>query len=169
MEVLPYFKYIAENLKVLGHRDGDVADNAFLRTSGLGEMEELLQKGNCKDLVLVLETGYDGNIIDEANNVLDDRLVVFYILARVNDAGDFTAKDTALALCYSTLKKVIGRMRLDAKLWHENKWEMRGLNLNSMYYYTVGPVGQGWHGVRVSFKDTDIAGIVEDADDWLDL
>lgn len=167
MNIIDYFKYIAIHLKVLKHRDGDEADiKAFMRTSGLGEMDELLQSPNCKDLILVVEDAFDGSYQDPGNNVLDNRIGVFYVLKRVNDAQDFTMKQAALLECQATVKKILARMRLDAERWTENTKLMRGFDMNTVRYYSIGPVASGWHGIHVSFELCEPASIVEDANNW---
>lgn len=164
--IIAYFKYIAQHLKVLKHRDGDEANKSFFRVTGLGEMEEVLQNPNCKDLILVVEDSYDGNFSDNANNVIDERIGVFYIMRRSSDGSDFAALEAARLECMNTIKKILARMRLDAKKWHENTKAMRGFDINTVRYYSVGPIGQGWLGIRASFNLDEPAPIVEDPNDW---
>lgn len=162
-----YFEYVAIHLKALRHRTDAKGNECFFRVSGLSQMEELLQNTNCKDLVLVVEDGYDGGFIDEANNVLDEQICVFYVLHRVNDIGDFDAKEAAMKACKRVKNSILARMRLDAKTWVTNENDLRGFNMNTVRYYSVGPLASGFYGIRVSFTlATQATEIAEDADNW---
>ncbi len=166
MDVIGYFKYMAVHLKVFLHQDDPAGSRSFFRVSGLAGMEELLTNPKCKDHILMIEDQDDGSFVDPGHNVIDERIVSGYILERVKDSTDFDALQTARAKCKSTMIKILSRLNKDGANWHNNSKGLRGFDIYNFRYYSVGPLGQTFHGIRFSFTLDEQCPLVENPSDW---
>lgn len=165
-----YITTAATKLKAIGHSSTN--KRVFL-ISGIASIEEVLK--NITKIVVgnyyvMIEDGTSGRIIDlRSDNQLDRPLYAFYVFVKRANA-DSTGISSAKKNCKSIAMKIIARMRRDMNSERQlsnNSTGLRGFLPESITYYSVGPFGINYYGVRVQFenqeKNTDI---IYSAADW---
>ena len=159
---IPYMKSIAVSLKELQHTDND---KHFHRIQSLPGMEELLSNTN-------FITGYQLLVLDRksgrlddssrSDNLLDRKFNTFYVVKSV-EQGNFDARQTAIEGCETIVRKILSKLFKDK--W-DNTAGLHDLDRSSVTYDTIGPFGQNFFGLMVTFSLLNTAGISYDTDDW---
>lgn len=159
---IPYMKSIAVSLKELQHTDND---KHFHRIQSLPGMEELLSNTN-------FITGYQLLVLDRksgrlddssrSDNLLDRKFNTFYVVKAV-EQGNYEQLHTTLDACETIVRKILSKMFYDKR---NNTNGLYNLNRSSVYYDAIGPFGQNFFGIMVSFSLLNAAGIIYNEDDW---
>lgn len=159
-----YMLDCATRLKDIAHTN---SVHRFFRCSGIAGLEELLnEQTDITGRVLVIHNNEEGSVgdINRSDNFIDSPYCVFYVLERVENYNDFDAEELAKANCKATGFKILARMIREKRLGLNG---LSFLDLTSVPYQNVGPVGLNFHGVMFSFTVTDgNSNLVYNAADW---
>ncbi len=157
-----YFSNIANTLKRIAEGKGE---DHFTSITGIHEMEGFLTKRqSLQGFQLVYVDNVQGKYIDnKSDNIINKRFHTFFVLINAPDST-YASKGGATDQCLAVVDSIISKMRYDRKNYNNM---MERLDVSSIQYNQVGPIGQGWHGVSVAFFILDNPGnIMYDADDW---
>jgi hypothetical protein len=154
--------------------EGDETQKHFFRVSSIANMEELIQNlTGISGYNMVVEDMRLGKFIDNAsNNILDNQSNVFMLLKQVDNV-DAASREQVIKDCRTECMKIWAKMKHDRlndqKGNVQPKTGLRNLDLNSVYYQTVGPLGDNFHGMMYSFNIAPplAAELVYNENDWL--
>lgn len=170
-----YMKIIAEKLKEIQH-DDTATEKKFFRISSVANIDEMIQHfTNSGTPCLMVEDNDMGRYMeaDGSQSYLDNQSYSFCIMKHCEqmDASD---REQIKKDVKAMHKKVISRFKKDKKydLTHpgEVRTGMRNFDLASVFYQTIGPVGDNYYGILVQFSMLEPANadLVYDANDWTD-
>lgn len=161
---IEYMRDCAIRLKDIQHSDNSPR---FFRISGIRQLEELLSSlPDASTPALMVENNTDGRVGDlsQSDNFLDIPYHVFYIIAKAT----FNDHDSIQNAKINTKEigfKILGRMLSDRR----NR--LHGLimvDMKSISYQTVGPIGDHCFGTMFSFNIANLAGLAYDKNEWLE-
>lgn len=158
-----YFKQIAESLKDIANSS---AGNHYTKVTSLRQMEGFLaERQSLTGVQLVYMDVTRGRMIDhKSDNLILQRFHTFFVFAQAPDKI-YDSKGVEVGRCMGIATKIISKMRYD-RMNYLNF--MDRLDINSISIDQVGPIGQGWHGVNVSFMLLDNPGNISyNATDWI--
>ena len=168
-DFITYMQTIATNLKDIQHT---AETPRFHKISSIANLEELLQTTIVTNGIqmLVLDT-HEGGIIDnDAAGLFDDMYYTFYLVQNL-DITDMSERQTTLAALKLSCKKIMSKMFKDMKDDGNKAIDDRiGLNMldrNSIRYLTVGPMGDNYQGIQVTFTLAETFSYAYKAADWL--
>jgi hypothetical protein len=167
-----YMRAIATKLKRIQHVEGDDSQKHFFRVSSLANMEELIQNlTGVSGYALVVEDMRMGRFIDnDSENLLDNQSRVFMLIKQVNNA-DAASRENAIKDCETECMKIFAKMFVDRRNDYKFslKTGLRNLDRNSIYYQTVGPLGDNMHGMMYTFNIMPALNseLVYDENEWL--
>lgn len=165
-----YMLDVAIRLKDVGHTTDRPA---FARIKGITALEEFLMLNNIADTCLLPIdnlTGRFNNDSGDSDNLLDRMFNHFYILKRVNH-GDYDDQQAKIEACKQILYKITAKMKLDRFEHLMNDGELAELILGSFTYDTIGPIGDNYHGLSVSFEliNNLFDSLQYDANEWIEI
>lgn len=163
-DISAYFEAIATSLKDIANSG---AGNHFTKVTSFRAMEGFLaERLNLKGYQLVYMDYLRGKFIDnKSDNILNQRFYTFFVLKNAPDSLYDGKGDAAINDCLAVSRKIISKMRNDRRNYANL---MERVDVGSISFEQVGPVGQGWYGVNVSFFMIDNPGdIIYDATDWI--
>jgi hypothetical protein len=115
------------------------------------------------DVICVLETP-DWNYFDnQADNFMKDKTGAFSIMKRCK-VDDFIGQDEAVDLCEQISEQFMAKMKADNRNYDDQKFGQ--LDINTFSAFKVGPVYDGFYGVRVEFKFSDHISLCVDQSQW---
>jgi hypothetical protein len=159
---ITYMEDCATRLKDLGHT-AEVPK--FFRVSSLTQLDEVLANlTTMGQTVLIVHDNTEGSIGDRniSNNYLDSPYYLFYIMKHVA-LDDFDAKANAKKECKAIAIKIISKMLVDKS---RSRSGLLFLDFTNIPYQGIGPVGDNYYGIMVSFTVADNAELIYNADDW---
>lgn len=159
-----YFQFIANNLKDIVNSG---AGTHFTKVTSIQAMEGFLaERQSLKGYQLVYMDYLRGRYIDnKSDNILNQRFHTFFLLKNAPDSIYDSKGSDSIDGCMQVARKIISKMREDRRNY-ENL--MTRVDIGSINFEQVGPLGQGWYGVNVSFMMMDNPGdILYDATDWI--
>jgi len=158
-----YFRAIAETLKdIVNSSDG----NHFTKAESLAKMEGFLAEMQyAEGYQLILMDSFRAQMIDsKSDNVLQKRFTTYFLLKNVTDAN-FSSKYQDIDACKAVVDKITGRMLHDKRNYLNL---MHRLDVASLTFTQVGPIGSNWYGINVSFFMVDNPGqIGYDVNHWV--
>lgn len=119
--------------------------------------------GKADNVIVVIETpefNFDDN---KSDNVMKDKTGAFAILKRV-PLDDFEKQDDAVDLCESIADEFVRILKRDNRNYDDLKFGY--LPLNSISGFKVGPVYDGFYGVRIEFKFGDSISMCVNDSKW---
>ncbi len=168
-----YMRAIATNLVSIQHVEGDDAQKHFFRVSSMMNMDELIQNlTGAGGYALIVEDIRMGKFIDnDSENLLDNKSCVF-MLVKQADIADAASRETAQKDCEIECMKIFSKMFKDKRNDQRPEFPktgLRNLDRNSIYYQTVGPLGDNFFGMMYTFNIAPplASKIVYNANDWL--
>lgn len=169
-----YMLDIAIRLLDIAHVEGDESLRHYFRISSLTNIEELLQCINTAAYpALIVEDMRIGRYIDNSSEDLLDNQSYSFIICKPVTLTDYAERETVIKECEAIYKKIISRMLRDRKNDYKQgtiKTGLRNFDANSIYYQTVGPIGDNCIGIMVSFSMLNplAQDLVYNAKDWND-
>ncbi|NCD41652.1 MAG: hypothetical protein EOL88_06115 [Bacteroidia bacterium] len=157
-----YFQEIAETLKVIANSS---AGNHFTKAENIAKMEGFLAEMQyAEGYQLVLMDSFRAQLIDnKSDNILQKRFFTYFLLKNYAE-GTFSGKYQIIDNCKAVVDKITAKM-LNDRANYLNM--MHRLDVPSLTFTQVGPVGSNWWGINVSFFMLDHPGsIVYNNDDW---
>jgi len=148
---------IATKLQSIQHVEGDESRRHFFRVSSIANMEEVIQYlTDMEGYALIVEDMLMGRFIDnDSNNLLNNKSNVF-MLVKQADLADADSRATAISDCEAECMKIFSKMFrdkiIDYKPQQGVKTGLRNLDRNSIYYQTVGPLGDNFHGLMYTYN-----------------
>ena len=167
-DFITYMRTVATKLKDIGHSENKPC---FYRMSGIASLEEVLAKLTHGQFpAIVVEDSLEGRLLDQlSDNIMDREYYVFYIFDRV-EFLNHDAREATKRKLRTIARKVKSRMLRDHRTdidW-ESSHGLRNLEINSLSYRNVGPVGDNLIGLAVSFTILENPGLAYNPDDWND-
>lgn len=162
-DFIPYMRDCALRLKSIQH---SASAPRFFRISGLRQLEELLSSlPEASTPALMVENNTDGRVGDfsVSDNFLDIPYHVFYVISKAN-FNDHEAIENAKKNTKAIGFKILGRMLRDR---NSGLHGLIMVDMKSISYQTVGPIGDNCYGTMFSFNIANAAGIKFIAEDWL--
>lgn len=132
----------------------------FFRLKGR-ELGAKLDKAD--EMILVLETPEFTYSDNQADNYMKDKTSAFSILKRCK-SDDFDAIDDAVDLCEAVSHEIVTVMHRDNRSYNDQLFG--NLPLNTFGGFKVGPVFDGFYGIRVEFKYGDFITMCVDESKW---
>ena len=132
MDIYNHFEYsewIARHLAAIGHTEGECH---FLRSDEVEEISDLEER---------ISSIRDHNLVNIPQ--------YFIALLKQCEAGDIDGIHFAKAECKDLLMQIVCRMMLD---WNEERNGLQFLELNSMTFRGIGPMGDNFYGVMLGFN-----------------
>jgi len=170
-----YMKGIAETLKEIRHNDNS-GQKRFFRISSVMNIDEMLQNfTNAGTPCLMVEDNRTGRYqeADSSMSYMDNQSYSFLIIKHC-DHFDAESREQVKKDCEAIMKKIISKFKKDKQydLQHpgETRTGMRDFNMSTIYYQTIGPVGDNYYGMLVQFAMLEPVNkdLVYDDDDWDD-
>lgn len=124
----------------------------ILRTSGVSEMEEMLQEKLRSLQLPLIVTEDDGNgffALDRGN--FDSKYFTFYVLDMPKQA-DSTNRKEKLLVCRKAALKLLKEMKAKALNFGDPFY---GLDFSRIDYQQIGPIATGLHGYSFSYMFKD--------------
>jgi hypothetical protein len=124
----------------------------ILRTSGISEMEEMLQEKLRTLLLPVIVTEDDGNgffALDRGN--FDSKYFTFYVFDMPKQA-DSTSRKEKLLVCRKAALKLLKEMKAKSLNFGDPFY---GLDFSRIDYQQLGPIATGLHGYSFSYMFHD--------------
>lgn len=124
----------------------------ILRTSGVSEMEEMLQEKLRSLQLPLIVTEDDGNgffALDRGN--FDSKYFTFYVLDMPKPA-DSTSRKEKLLVCRKAALKLLKEMKAKALNFGDPFY---GLDFSRIDYQQIGPIATGLHGYSFSYMFKD--------------
>ena len=162
-DFVPYMQNVATTLKELQHSD---TDKHFHKVGSLAAMDELLTSSNqVNGYQLVVVDKKSGRLDDtsRSDNLLDRNFNTFFVVKTAGH-GNYADRHNVIDGCMLIVKKILSKMFYDKRNSSEG---LRDLDRSSFYYDTIGPFGQNFHGIMVSFSMISSPGIQFNTDDWI--
>jgi hypothetical protein len=159
-----FISYISQFATTL--KDFAPYTNNFYRASSVAKIEELLQnmRAAADNLLLIAATNHDGVIGDNnSDNFIDNPSYQFYILKHVKQNTQ-TDIDTTLTTCKNAGRKILAKMLHDRR---NNLNNLSFLSLSRVPYYSVGPIGNNYHGIIFDFSVVQNADLVYKTSDYI--
>ena len=163
-----YLLNVAEKLKELQHTEDDPH---FHRIYGLADIEELIANQTITSgYQLLMEENDDNRFIDNnSDNILNRDYYAFYV-AKNYEGGDFDSKETAKERCKTVAKKIISKYLKDYKEDRSSApdqvYGLFALEPGSFSMRTIGPLGDNYIAIFVSFTIISNPKIIYNAGDW---
>lgn len=164
-----YMKGVAEKLKDLATTS---SRPNFSRVSSISKLEEFLQQQTTiAETVLIVMDNRTGKLSNftKSENIYDDQFHSFFIVKHV-ELNNFDEREEKIIACIAILFKIIARMHKHKRDDHQKNNEngLADLDVGSFTYDTIGPIGDGFHGISANFTIMDPAQkkLVYDSDDW---
>jgi hypothetical protein len=157
-----YFEAMAEAVNDISTSGGT---NHFTQVSSLQELEGFIaEMQSLKGVQLVLMDTLRGKFTDRnADKLINQRFVTFFILKHMADAT-FQGKNTVISDVKAIGDQIIARMLHHRRNYLHN---MHLLNVDSITFEQVGPLGSYWYGLNYSFFIYDYPGdIAYNADNY---
>lgn len=164
-DFVTYMRDCATRLKSIGNTE---ANEHFFRCSGIANMEELLGSASAQSPLLMVTDNPEGRLEDnDSDHVLDRQLFTFTVLTHVN-SSDFGEREDAIKLTKAIAFKILGKMKRDKRKegMRQISIGLRDLELGSITYNTIGPLGDNYYGTDVSFTILNKPDLAYDANDW---
>lgn len=166
IDFIAYMRNVAVRLKDIAHTDDQCR---FYRMSGIASLEEVLAKmTHGRFPAIVVEDSFEGRLIDQdSSNILDREYYVFYIFDRVEFLNHDAREETKRKL-RTISRKITSRMLRD----HLSDYNLttthglKNLEVSSIGYRNVGPVGDNLIGLAVSLTLLENPGLEYDPEDW---
>ncbi len=165
MDNLDYIEYmdgVAQTLKdITQSGDGD----HFSAATNLNKLDDFLNGMKFrKGFQLVAIDFVRGRFVDSrSDNILNSKFFTFFVLKNAPDSHH-TGKDAIVSQCKVVADKIISKMLYDRRNYLNM---MERLDVNTITFEQVGPIGSAWHGINISFFLMDNPGdIVFHAIDW---
>ncbi len=153
---------MASRNKAILHTD---ASPGFSRIGSIEEMEEFLAQSRTilGAHMLVLDK-HSGSLDDTSNsdNLLDRSFYTFFILKGAKH-GDFDSYEIARKQSLEISKQIMSQL---IKWKRESTNGLNDLDLSSIHYDSIGPLGTGYLGTMVTFSLYNPAGIIYNEADW---
>jgi hypothetical protein len=124
----------------------------ILRTSGISEMQEMLQEKLRSLQFPLIVTEDDGNgffALDRGN--FDSKYFTFYILNEPKQA-DSTSRKEKLLVCRKAALKLLKEMKAKALNFGDPFY---GFDFSRIDYQQIGPIATGLHGYSFSYMFRD--------------
>jgi hypothetical protein len=171
-DFITYMRDVATRHVLIQHVEDDETERHFFRVSSLSNMDELLQCiSTAKFPAIIAEDFRMGRYIDnDSENLMDQQNHTFMVIAPVSienaDDREAVIKSTEL-IAKNIFSKMFRDKRNDHKL--TEKTGLRNLDRASIYYQTVGPLGDNCFGIMISFNMLQQLAkeVVYDDGDWL--
>ena len=167
---IKYLEKIARESVDIKHTD---EKPHFSIASGYTQAEQLMQnalRSNEVQLIAIddLSGSYDN---DDSINLYDTQSCSFMVLKHVSDLNNMVETQTARKQCQLIARKIFARMRYDQYLAQKNipindSIGLRQLNQNSFQYFSVGPIGDNYFGIDISFTVGTPESMKYNPDDW---
>jgi hypothetical protein len=161
-----YMEGLATILTDISHDSSNRKTKRFLRVSGILNMEQVLQNfTSINGRLLVVQDNLSGSFLDRrSDHILEDQYFTFFVLEKAK-WNDMSNRNTQIAACHNTMKKILARIRYDKK---RNLNGLLYFDFNSVKYDVVEPVADNYLGVWCSFTLTQSANLFINRDDWTD-
>ena len=157
-EYSAYFEKLSRQHVDIKHND---SAPRFFRLKGRDVTTKLQRADN---IILVLESPEFSFSDNNSDNIFKDRIGAFAILKRVKKLDDFIEQEDAVDECEQIAEEIFKLMRRDNKSYSEQLFGY--LPINSFSGFKVGPVYDGFYGIRVEFKFGDAVSMCVDESKW---
>ena len=166
MDFIEYMRAIAQSSKDIANQEGQ----HFHRVAGLGDMVEFLENQYPGFHLMPVYTD-DTRYIDRDSDNLMQREYFSFFLAKDYNPGDHDDLETQKNAMRAVAKKIISKILYDARQNEKvPRPQWTGLNIlerDSFSMRVVGPLGDGYVAMYVSFTTLDAAtDITYNPDDW---
>lgn len=169
LDFTAYMETLATSLKDVGHVPGDKKQKRFYRVSSLQALEELITGlTNINEINIVVEDNREGDFLEtKGQYVQDDMLCSFLIIKRVK-LLDMSERNQVLDDCEAVYRKILAKIRYDhlTDQAMETNTGLRDFDINSIHYFTFGPVLNNSFGLHCSFRVGQNADIKYNSEDW---
>jgi len=170
-----YMKTIAEKLKEIKHSD-TAKEKKFFRISSVMNLDEMLPTFTTSGSPCLMVEDNDVGRYQEADgsqSYLDNQSYSFVILKHCAqlDASD---REQIKKDCKAMMKKIISKFKKDKYYDQTHPGEvrtgMRDFDIASVFYQSLGPVGDNYYGILVQFSMLEPANkdLVFNPLDWID-
>jgi hypothetical protein len=163
---IEYFLDIAETLSDINHTE---SQPRFHRVSGIASIEELMTNmGHTTGYQLLVEDNYVGRFANNlSENWLNYRLYAFYVL-KIADPGDADDLEGVKSGCIDVARKIIAKIKYDHLTDHRAQTDhgLRNLDNSGIRYQSVGPLGDHYYGIQVTFSLLEPANLVYNPSDY---
>lgn len=168
-----YMKGIAETLKDIRHSDSS-SEKRFFRISSVMNIDEMLQNfTTAGSACIMVEDNRTGRYQEAGGSMsyLDNQSYSFLIMKHC-EQFDAESREQVKKDCEAIMKKIISKFKKDKAydLQHpgETRTGMRDFNMSTIYYQTIGPVGDNYYGMLVQFARLEPvnADLVYNDNDW---
>jgi hypothetical protein len=160
-----YMLDCATRLKELQHSQ---SNPRYFEANTVADMQELLNNiGVAKYPAIVTLSSIKGRVGDEktGNNYLDHPFHTgFIITSPMQGSTDAETIRLAKIEAKSILFKIIAKMRHDRR---RALFGLNFLNLTSIPYQEIGPLGAGSYGVMFNFENTQPVALEHNTNDWI--
>ncbi len=159
---IDYMCDCATNLKDIRH---SAEKPGYFRVTNITQLEELLQ--NLPDAqfpALIVNSSPEGVVGDFSNsdNILDHPTYLFYVVDKTT-FGDIDSQVDAKANCKAIVLKILSKLIYDKR---KQKNGLAFLQLGSIQYYAVGPIGDNCFGIGAEFSLYELLPVEYDPKDW---
>lgn len=168
-----YMKIIAEKLKEIQH-DDTATEKKFFRISSVMNIDEMLQNFTTAGSACIMVEDNRTGRYQEANgsmSYMDNQSYSFLILKHC-EQFNAESREQVKKDCEAIMKKIISKFKKDKAydLQHpgETRTGMRDFDLASVFYQTIGPIGDNYYGILVQFSMLKPANadLVYNDNDW---
>lgn len=164
-----YMHGLAVKSKDVAHVDGDPANNRFFLTSGISNLEEVIEKlPEYNGFALAVEDNQEGNYIDNGSGTLNDgQMCGFFLLIK---ASNLNAKDRGdkIRSAELSMRKLLSKIRKDYNTDNQGttKIGLHNIDWSGLHYFTFGPVLDNCYGIYCNFVVTTQQTYTYNAADW---
>jgi len=165
-----YMHDIAVLSKDIAHVDDDKHHNRFYRTSGIQNLEEVIEKlPEFKGFALAVEDNQEGNyMMNGSGSLFDAQMCGFFLLTK---AQNLSAEDRGDKIAHAELimRKVLSKMRKDYNADNAGKTDfvgIRNMDWSSLHYFSFGPVLDNCYGVYCNFVIKSCQTTIYEPNDW---
>lgn len=164
-----YMKNVAVSLKEIAHVDGDSKNKRFYRVSSLQALEELITTlRSMGSINLAIEDNLDGGLSESKGQFVEDKQLYSFLVLQKSEALDMDARKLVIDTCEVVVKKILSKLRhnhlTDCEL--ETNYGLSDFDVDSVNYFSFGPVLNSCYGVHCTFTVGNNASIKYNAEDW---
>lgn len=157
-EYMAYFEKVARQHVGIGHTD---SKPRFFRLRDPRDLSTKLDKAD--QTILLLETPENKYSDNSADNYMKESTGAYAVLRRVK-ADDFRSIDQTMDACESITEEIMKLMRSHNRDFSNRLFGY--LPIEGFSSFRVGPLFDGWYGVRMEFKYGDSISMCVDQSKW---
>lgn len=169
LDFTAYMETLATSLKDVAHVPGDKKNKRFYTVSDYQSLEDLIKSfTTVSGINIVAEDNAEG-IYGETKGqyVYDDMNCSFFVIKSASQL-DSDNRKAVKDECKAVMQKILSKIRRDHLTDAEGSTNigLRNLDINSIHYFTFGPVLNNSYGVHCTFVVQQNGNIKYNPEDW---